>query len=124
MSINIDDEWYNLINLIFSPEGPKKKCTIYLQFDEHPDVHDQPSLYYHIQMTLREIVLRGIKKLWNYDDILQLKEKEFYTLKEYFQAVGFDIELVADNTSMSPYDILKENENAIIEKISIIFKKI
>lgn len=108
------DNLKELSDLLFDESvGPKRAGSIVLGID-----YSDKKLVYEIMLKVTKY---GMKKLFDIESIMDLTERRVKVLSEYLWAVDFYIDVRANGTTESPWEILKRDEKLV--SLEICFKR-
>ena len=98
-----------LINTVFSqpPQPPK---SIQLQLSDDSDSADGSTL----QLIFSAITGKGAEKLFGIQQCNELTKKQYDTLQEYLNSMGFKMDIRCSKTNQNPWDTDDYIENVMI----------
>ena len=88
---------------------PGHAFSISLQLEEMTsDIAEQDGIDNFIFHILYLITFRGIEMLYGHKNILRLSEKEYLHIQKYVNSYGYSMDILANDTQKTPWDLMKK----------------
>jgi len=119
-----DDNLDEIAMMIYS-NPPAAPMSIMLQLEDSFNQNEYtPTEIENIVFNILYIITsKGIKILYGEDtDVLDLSEQQYEMVKMYVYSYGYDLKVYANDTTQTPWDILKKGETLL--RYRIFFNKL
>ena len=106
------------ISLAIFSNPPGNPYSISLQLEESTsEIANEEGIDDYIFQILYIITFNGIKKLYGHKEILKLTETQYLVIQKYVNSYGYKMDVLANDTSSTPWEILKKNKRVFRYKV-------
>ena len=113
-----EDNIQEIAESIFT-KPPGAPNSIQLQLEEMTaEIADKEGVENFIFNILCLITYKGVEMLFGHNKIHELSQKQFNLLTEYVRSYGYDLVVHANNSSETPWELVKNGERLTSYQIS------
>lgn len=103
------DNISDIVEAVFD-NPPGAQNSVLLQLDStSTDLAYKRGVETYVFEILCLITFKGMQRLYGHKNLMELTECEFNTIAAYMRSMGYKINVLANDTKKTPWDLLKDN---------------